>query len=267
MKNLHTLLLRKTFNSPIFGALPNLFQYLTCLRALDLTKTSLRELPKEVGKFIHLRYLNLSRCWNLKCLPETICDLCNLQTLNIDECGVLKKLPQVMGKLISLRHLCNFDTINLMGLPKGIGRLNSPQTLEEFIVSNDGNDECKMEDLRYLNNIRRRLKIKGLSEVENVEEAEKAEIKNKVHLHHLTMKFDLKGRGRKGLAEALQPHVNLKSLKIWGYGDIEWPSWVMRSSLTQLKNLTLQNCGNFSCMPPLGELPILEKLKIRDIDS
>ncbi|KAL6334764.1 hypothetical protein AAG906_021423 [Vitis piasezkii] len=293
MKNLRTLLAQQAFNSRILEALG----HLTCLRALDLSRNRLiEELPKEVGKLIHLRYLNLSYCVSLRELPETICDLYNLQTLNIQE-SRLQKLPQAMGKLINLRHLENYNAFDLKGLPKGIGRLsslqtldsvffslqncgaldlkglpkgiarlNSLQTLEEFVVSSDGDAECTIEDLRNLNNLRGELEIRGLRKVEDAKEEQKAELKNKIHIHHLTLVFDLK-EGTKGVAEALHPHPNLKSLCIWGYGDIEWHDWMMRSSLTQLKNLELSHCSGCQCLPPLGELPVLEKLKIKDMES
>ncbi|KAJ9692775.1 hypothetical protein PVL29_011726 [Vitis rotundifolia] len=264
MKNLHTLLFEEAFNSRGLEALPNLLGHLTCLRALDLSSTELiEELPKEVGKLIHLRYLNLYSGESLRELPETICDLYNLQTLNIQACFSLQKLPQAMGKLINLRHLENYAIHNLEGLPKGIGRLSSLQTLDVFNVSSVGDDECKIGDLRNLNNLRGSLQIKGLDEVKDVGEAEKAELKNKIHLQHLDLGFGTK-EGTKGVAEALRPHPNLKSLHIDNYGDREWPNWMMGSSLAQLKVLYLEFCLRCPCLPPLGQLPVLEKLHISD---
>ncbi|RVW92086.1 putative disease resistance protein RGA4 [Vitis vinifera] len=263
MKNLHTLLAKEAFDSRVLEALGNL----TCLRALDLSNNDwIEELPKEVGKLIHLRYLNLSWCESLRELPETICDLYNLQTLNIKGCSSLQKLPQAMGKLINLRHLENDFVDNLKGLPKGIGRLSSLQTLDVFIVSSHGNDECQIGDLRNLNNLRGRLSIQGLDEVKDSGEAEKAELKNRVPLQRLTLEFGGE-EGTKGVAEALQPHPNLKSLGIYGYGDREWPNWMMGSSLAQLKILHLWFCKRCPCLPPLGQLTVLEELDIWGMDG
>ncbi|RVW92100.1 putative disease resistance protein RGA4 [Vitis vinifera] len=268
MKNLHTLLAKEEFNiSSVLEALRNLLRHLTCLRALDLSRNRLiEELPKEVGKLIHLRYLNLSLCYRLRELPETICDLYNLQTLNIEGCSSLQKLPQAMGKLINLRHLENCNTGSLKGLPKGIGRLSSLQTLDVFIVSSHGNDECQIGDLRNLNNLRGGLSIQRLDEVKDAGEAEKAELKNRVHFQYLTLEFGKK-EGTKGVAEALQPHPNLKSLDIFNYGDREWPNWMMGSSLAQLKILEIGNCRRCPCLPLLGQLPVLEKLDIWGMDG
>ncbi|XP_034695239.1 putative disease resistance protein RGA4 [Vitis riparia] len=268
MKNLHTLLAKKAFStSSVVEALHNLLRHLTCLRALDLSSNKLiEELPKEVGKLIHLRFLNLSGCFSLRELPETICDLYNLQTLSIQGCSSLPKLPQAMGKLINLRHLENSNIQSLKGLPKGIGRLSSLQTLDVFIVSSHGNDECQIGDLRNLNNLRGNLSIQGLDKVKDAGEAEKAELKNRVDLQDLTLKFGGE-EGTKGVAEALQPHPNLKSLCIYSYGDREWPNWMMGSSLAQLKILYLISCVRCPCLPPLGQLPVLENLWIDHMDG
>ncbi|RVW18049.1 putative disease resistance protein RGA4 [Vitis vinifera] len=102
-----------------------------------------------------------------------------------------------------------------------------------------------------------------LDKVKDAGEAEKAELKNKVHLQDLTMKFGTEGT--KGVAEALQPHPNLKFLCICEYGDREWPNWMMGSSLAQLKTLNLDFCLRCPCLPPLGQLPVLENLWIRNM--
>ena len=266
MKNLHTLLFTFVVISSLDEDLPNFFPHLTCLRALDLQCCLLIvKLPNALGKLIHLKYLDLSYCGSLRELPETICDLYNLQTLNIFGCVSLIQLPQAMGKLTNLRHLQNLLT-TLEYLPKGISRLTSLQTLNEFVVSSDGDNKCKIGDLRNLNNLRGALGIRVLWKVEDEREAQKAELKNKIHLQHLTLDFDGK-EGTKGVAAALEPHPNLKSLSIQRYGDTEWHGWMMRSSLTQLKNLALSYCSKCLRMPPLGELPVLEKLEITDMGS
>ncbi|XP_034695655.1 putative disease resistance protein At3g14460 [Vitis riparia] len=232
---------------------------------MDLSEDTIVELPREVGEFIHLRYLNLSRCVRLETLPETISELCNLQTLNISICLKLTKLPQGIGSLINLRHL-QAQYCSHRGLPKGVGRLTSLRTLSGFIVGDEnGSDVCKIEEIRNLKELRE-LEITGLSKVEDAGEAEKAELKNKKQLSDLTLDFgpllSQQPVGMKEVAEALQPHPDLKCLQLSGYQVEEWPRWMMEPSLLQLTHLFLSHYRRCQCLPPLGDLTFLEILKI-----
>ncbi|KAL6334555.1 hypothetical protein AAG906_018894 [Vitis piasezkii] len=182
----------------------------------------------------------------LKTLPETICGLCNLKTLDVRLCLGLRKLPQGMGNLVNFRHFlftyCDQEFSEQISLAKG----------------------CKIEEMRNLKELRGRLEIRGLVNVEDAEKAEKAELKNKKHLHGLTLHFTT-GRMQermKKVAEALQPHPNLKSLSIVQYQVREWPRWMMEPSLLQLTHLLLSYIA-CQCLPPLGELPLLENLNIQ----
>lgn len=67
--------------------------------------TGILRIPGNVGKLIHLRYLDFIMCRNLVTLPETLCELYNLQTLDLTGSEILEKLPHGMGRLINLRHL------------------------------------------------------------------------------------------------------------------------------------------------------------------
>ncbi|KAJ9692903.1 hypothetical protein PVL29_011825 [Vitis rotundifolia] len=262
-RNLHTLLVVNRCRIDSFPL--DSFQQLKYLRAMDLSDNdSIVELPREVGEFIHLRYLNLSWCQRLETLPETISELCNLQTLNVRFCSELRKLPQGIGSLINLRHL-EAQHCSHRGLPKGVGRLTSLRTLSGFIVGGENrSDVCKIEEMRGLKELRE-LEITGLSKVEDAGEAEKAELKNKKQLYGLTLNFGPRSSQpveMKEVAEALQPHPDLKSLRIASYQVEEWPRWMMEPSLLQLTQLFLSFCVRCQCLPPLGDLPLLEILKI-----
>ncbi|RVW58900.1 putative disease resistance protein RGA3 [Vitis vinifera] len=135
----------------------------------------------------NLRTLLAQRAFNSRVL-EALGHLTCLRALDLSSNELIeelpkesRKLPQAMGKLINLRHLENESVDNLKG------------------------------DLRNLNNLRGDLSIQGLDEVKDAGEAEKAELKNKVHIQRLELNFGGE-KGTKGVAEALQPHPNLKSL-------------------------------------------------------
>ena len=53
-----------------------------CLRALDLSNSNIMELPKSIGRLIHLRFLGLDNT-AIKMLPESICALFHLQTIKL----------------------------------------------------------------------------------------------------------------------------------------------------------------------------------------
>ncbi|XP_043696935.1 putative disease resistance protein RGA3 [Telopea speciosissima] len=215
VKVLHTL---KLFGEiSVITLPPILFSYLTCLRALDLSKTKLTELPSEVVKLIHLRYLDLSMT-DIKELPETLSELCNLQTLKLDNCEYLSKLPQRIGKLINLRHLEIENTVCLNRLPQEIGRLTSLRTLSRFFAS----EGCRIGELKNLNLIRGRLEITRLKRVANKSESFEAGLKNKKDVHSLVLEFsdDSVGMSKEvermeGVLQGLEPHPNLVKLSIF----------------------------------------------------
>ncbi|KAL4625958.1 hypothetical protein ACB092_05G061500 [Castanea dentata] len=265
-KNLRTLFLQTHFfgrSSMVFSS--NLFQHLTCLRSLNLKDSSFEKLPDEVGKLEHLRLLNLSHSYEIIELPEILCNLCNLQTLDISFCLKIKKLPQGMGKLIKLRHLLIDECRSLHEpFPKGIGRLSSLKTLERFIIGGINNiGECRLGELKNLVHLKGSLEIRGLRNVTDVQEAENAQLKNKIHLRNLRLEFG--GENDELVLNALEPHPELESLWIDGYRGTGYPNWLM--SLTILKKLELESWDNLEQLPPLGKLRFLESLSIRSFYS
>ncbi|XP_031277190.1 putative disease resistance protein RGA3 [Pistacia vera] len=256
--------------------LPKLFGELTCLKALTIGRkygSVIEDIPpKEIGRLIHLRYLNLKGL-KMRKLPEELCGLYNLQTLDISDCKNLEELPQGIEKLINLRHLENYGVRSLRYMPIGIQRLTNLRSLRWFVVSGGGgtdNKACSLEGLKYLN-LFGELCIKKLGNVSNVDEARRSELKNQKNLLHLYMDFK-KDEGERTneddevLLEILQPPLNLEKLQIRNYrGNTILPNWMM--SLTKLKDLELMHCINCKHLPPLEKLPSLEDLFIDKMSS
>ncbi|KAH9716309.1 hypothetical protein KPL71_021419 [Citrus sinensis] len=119
--------------------LEELFRELTSLRALDFcesyhSRSSLTpEIPRNIEKLVHLRYLSLS-FQHIEKLPETLCELYNLETLDISGCFDLEELPKGIGKLVNMKHLLNSRTSSVRYMPVGIGRLTGLRTLGEFTL-------------------------------------------------------------------------------------------------------------------------------------
>ncbi|KAM3702029.1 hypothetical protein ACJW31_05G219800 [Castanea mollissima] len=283
VKNLRTLFLHTSyllsrerdyeFNLPLSDSC----DHFRCLRTLILN-CPFKKLPNEVEKLIHLRYLHL--CWIVKIeeLPETLCNLCNLQTLRIDNTGSFKKFPQAMGKLINLRHLrlvINDPGRCKLKFPNGIGKLTWLRTLSDFnIGGKDDQEGCRLGGLKNLNQLQGSFKMHGLGNVVDVEEAQNAQLKNKIHLHDLELRF-----GGEGLLEdaeednrrrmeidgavlnALEPPPRLEKLSIMSFrGTTMHTDWM--TSLTNLKSLDIIWCSQLECLPPLGKLPLLKELRI-----
>ncbi|KAJ6764536.1 LEUCINE-RICH REPEAT-CONTAINING PROTEIN SOG2 [Salix koriyanagi] len=267
-KGLRSLLIYNSGDPSLGAALPDVIKQLTCIRSLNVSGSSIKEIPKEVGKLIHLRHLNLECCLELVSLPETMCDLCNLQSLDVRGCICLKELPRAIVKLINLRHLCIMGS-GVAFMPKGIGRLTCLRTLDCFVVCGGGENESKAANLRELKNLDH---IGGSLVIEKlrgggIEDAAEAQLKNKKRLLCLELNFCKGVENRLGgiedgiLIEGLQPPSNLERLSIWGYGGIGLPYWMM--ALTRLQELRLFDCGNLEVLPPLGRLPNLESLQLR----
>nr|KJB70357.1 hypothetical protein B456_011G068700 [Gossypium raimondii] len=258
-------------SSTLNVSLPRLFDELTCLRMLDLSnkfrrQTSITELPCQIGKLIHLRYLSLEGNKGLK--------LCSsIQGF---------KVP------INLRHLQNAETYGCTSMTFGLKRSTLLQTLEEFVVGNlFGGDlrkifigrEVGRSNLGYLGNfahLRGNLKIIGLGDVSRRSEAEEAGLWKKTGLRNLTLSFNFKYKGNRVLEgayahessvlEALQPPPYLESLNINRMnGPTAFPSWMV--SLTMLKRVRLWACFNWKTLPPMWKLPVLEHLEIWEMKN
>ncbi|KAJ6764583.1 LEUCINE RICH REPEAT CONTAINING PROTEIN [Salix koriyanagi] len=265
-KGLRSLLINSSGDPWLGGqwlraALPDVMKQLTCIRSLNLSRSLTKEIPKEVGKLIHLRHLNLEWCRELVSLPETMCDLCNLQSLDVTRCWSLKELPQAIGKLIKLRHL-RIDSSGVAFMPKGIERLTCLRTLDCFMVCGGGENESKAANLRELKNLDHiggRLVIENLRGGGIEDDAEAQLITNKKRLLCLELNFcDNHEDGN--LIEVLQPPSDMERLRIGRYAGIVLPNWMM--ALTRLQELKLFDCGNLEVLPPLGRLPNLERLEL-----
>ncbi|XWS16260.1 hypothetical protein CRYUN_Cryun34aG0069800 [Craigia yunnanensis] len=279
-KKLRSLQLYLNDTSVVGASLAKLLDQLTCLRILSFKdmnygfKRSIKAIPKEIGKLMHLRYLNLEGNTDLENLPETVCDLIYLQTLNIKSCKNLMKLPRRIGKLINLRHLQNEGTDRCRFMPKGLQRLTSLRTLEEFVVSRGDveSKSCSLGDLGNLTHLRGDLEIRGLGNAAEPSEAKKARLWKNYGLRGLRLKFDsleiqqIKTEDENFVFEALQPPPHLESLAILHCrGPVAFPNWM--TSLTMLKRVQLQNCLNWESLPPMGKLQSLESLEIEVMNN
>ncbi|KAL0348713.1 UNVERIFIED_CONTAM: putative disease resistance protein RGA1 [Sesamum angustifolium] len=236
----------------------DLFIRLKRVRLLSLHACRLKDIPKEIGNLIHLRYLDVSSNTQIKELPETIYDLHYLQTLNVQLCTSLGGLPaQGIHKLINLRHLLNSEaSVRSFRLPQGFEKLTNLRTLSEFNSSASGNN---LGLLKGFNQLGGSLFIRLCSDFDELE-AKEADLASKKSIQTLRLEV---GAARTETIEAIQPHSNLPILVFWGGKHL--PKWI--STLTNLRKLTVNGL-----MPkrskatdywlPLAKLPLLEDLDV-----
>ncbi|KAJ3669588.1 hypothetical protein LUZ60_011538 [Juncus effusus] len=262
------------------------------LQALDLRDCdSLLELPRDIGNLINLRCLLLCS-GEIKKLPDSICYLQNLQILELNGCNNLKKLPSEMERLTSLRVL-ELSLHCTIYMPSGFGKLTNLQTVRGNLNAEGDTMRGGLGELKNLNSLRGSLFIRGLKNITDVDYVKEANLKSKVNLQCLELDFpkcyyadpfesDLCLRINdssttehsmnnnideieESVLESLQPHCNIKELKIWEYEGTKFPSWIGDPLImSKLTNLTLFSCctKKYNFLPPLGRLPSLEFLSI-----
>ncbi|CAI0428981.1 unnamed protein product [Linum tenue] len=249
------------------------------VRGLDSGSSS--KLLDSVSGLKHLRFLRLNFDGMAK-LPDPITNLVNLQVLDLSWCRLLKELPRDIKKMVNLMHLYLYPLgVKLTHMPKGIGELTSLQTLPVFVVSKKkkksrGNDN-KMEEevggldeLKALNALRGELTIKNLVKAESVGYGVHV-LKEKPFLQSLVLDWEYNNSDDDNdgdyastideeILEALCPHPNLKKLMILNYGGAKLANWL--STITNLVELSLEDCRECEYLPPLHQLPSLRELVI-----
>ncbi|OAY76183.1 putative disease resistance protein RGA1 [Ananas comosus] len=243
---------------------------------------SLVTLPESIGSLQNLRILNLSECFSLLSLPSSSSDLQHLEKLDISGCKKLRELPKMFQKLTKLRVLLNNNCLELKGMPRGIGKLVSLQELSVFVICRqDCIEHCaSISELEHLKLVGK-LEINGLENVTSPVDAKAANLIEK-NLRSLKLEWNvlsaeegtdstvLPAEEMETVLENLQPHQKLENLVIEGYGGGKFPSWMMNrigSCLPNLVQIQLVNMPRCSSLPPLGQLPFLEDLIIKNMPA
>ncbi|XP_057778305.1 putative disease resistance protein RGA3 [Salvia miltiorrhiza] len=249
------------------------FSDLESLHVLHL-HSEVKKLPSSIRKLIHLRDFDISKT-SIEVLPDWIGEFFHLQTLRANS-EYLRKLPSTIKYLINLRHLYIDWRVEL---PMGIGRLTCLQTLKHFPVGDENG--CKIEELGSLINLKRELQIRHLQRVHDKEEAGKANLFKKSKILKLCLDWDLFREGERNdedVLEGLQPHSDLRVLKIYGFNGKRFPLWTEKMSvrdapqgswvlLNNLMSLKLAWCDECEEIPMLGHLPNLKSLKLRGLEN
>ncbi|KAK9159516.1 hypothetical protein Syun_005857 [Stephania yunnanensis] len=245
------------------------FFKLKLLRVLDLSGFRGSDFSSLLGELKHLRYLDLSKT-TIKSLPKWVTRLYHLQTLKLIECRELVELPEDLMNLKKLRHLFIDDGKKWKKMPQAMGKLDELQTLPVFGACPDNG----ISVLENLNNLRGTLEIRCLSLVKEASLAKRANVlSQKSKLRRLKLHWDRHSSiGDEGgdlhVLEELQTHQNMHELFIEGFGGVQFPRWMSNgSSLPNLKSMMISDCSNCEHIPSFGELACLERLEIMNMSN
>nr|XP_010942382.2 putative disease resistance RPP13-like protein 1 [Elaeis guineensis] len=145
-----------------------------------------------------------------------------------------------------------------------IRKLTSLQGLPVFKVLKQRGH--KIEELKDMMQLRGKLCIKNLENIESKEEASEAKLNNKHCLDELELEWKSSGNDDDVL-EGLKPHSNLRRLEIRNYGGVRFPSWLETQSLRSLKEIWLENIQSWEQLPSLGRFPFLKILHIKNMHA
>ncbi|KAF2320663.1 hypothetical protein GH714_029878 [Hevea brasiliensis] len=256
------------------------------LRALHLG-WNIKGVPNSIARLKYLRYLDISRC-KMETLPKSINNLQNLQTLILSYCRRLRELPRDIEKLISLRCLMINGCESLRCMPIGLGKLTCLRQLSDFVVAwDEGSKGAMLNELNSLNQLKGRIVLHDLINVENVEiESNQVNLREKKHLQCLVLRWNYSflyeetGVEKNELfLEKLEPHPNLQSLVVESFMGVrfsnEEPSFLASPSITlfpSLQEIEFMNCYNLRGWwrqerrsgVELAQFPCLSKMQIED---
>ncbi|XP_073014258.1 putative disease resistance protein RGA3 [Typha latifolia] len=268
LKNLRTLLLLDGDDSERCYVNLEMFKMLKSLRVLIIPPESTVTSLECIVDLIHLRFLSLDYS-SITHAYKSVNRLYHLQFMRFTPpyFGYPGDSPlkrPVCFNLVNLRHLIMPG--NTVANISGIGRLTSLQNLKAFRVEEeDGHKICELKDLRQL----RELSIQNLENITNVKEVQESNLKNKNHLHTLSLEWDSFGAPEfvEQVLDCLEPHSNLRVLRIKGYMGLSCPRWLTTSSFSELESIVFSCCKGLEVLPPLDQLPYLKSLCLEDMHA
>ncbi|KAK6933773.1 Rx, N-terminal, partial [Dillenia turbinata] len=151
-------------------------------------------------------------------------------------------------------------------LPPHVLDLKFFQKLTKFVVGRPLGGPKKVHHLPG------NLQISILDKADDVEDAEDAlviNLMNKKNIEELEFKWEgnldntENAESQVQILNLLEPCKMLRNLVIEGYSGVTLPNWIGDSSYSKLVELSLIYCKRCKSLPSLGQLPLLQKLRIK----
>ncbi|KAL6653683.1 hypothetical protein ACP70R_008607 [Stipagrostis hirtigluma subsp. patula] len=251
----------------------SLFKRLLHVHVLDLSGSSLKNIPDYIGSLIHLRLLSLNNTM-ITCLPESVGLLTNLKTLSLQDCNALHSLPLALTRLCNLRRL-GLGGTPLNQVPKGIGRLKFLNDVDGFkIGGGTDNSSARMQDGWDLEELGPLLQLRRVI-LSRLERAAPFSADSLIINHKYLKILELLCTARTNdpyseeevsniekIFEQLIPPCTLQDLAIQGFFGRRYPKWLGTAHLSSMQFLQLINCRSCMLLPAVGQLPKLKYLRI-----
>nr|AVK42825.1 Sr21 [Triticum monococcum] len=264
---LRTLMLFGRSSIHLSGPLRTLCNVAKCLRLLSVTGADISSIYNSSNLF-HLRYISAYRVSN-PAFRQALTRCYHLQVLDVGISGNLD-VPTDMNNLVNLRHLIAHEKVH-----HAIDCVSNMTSLQElkFKVQNVGSFEIgQLQSMNELVSL-------GVSQLENVktkEEAWAAMLTHKEYLETLFLSWEnssmsLQPEAAEDVLDGLQPHQNLKTLEITGYGGAISPTWLSSAfSVTSLQILHLEECREWQIlsthgMHSLRKLTLIRMLNLMEL--
>jgi NB-ARC domain/Rx N-terminal domain len=275
LSNLRTLVITTSQNKPFVDLTKFVLPYGSLkktLRLLVIHGYRSCELSEEIGCLIHLRFLSV-KLINVRkqsfryLLPHSIWKLHHLQVLEMNE-GTFS--PDYSG--IQTTGITSLVNLRYMSLPhqmmQNINEVHKLTSLQELIFFVGSVKGCHVDEIKTLNHLRR-LSIQQMENVQDPVEAMNAELSKKESLISLSLNWTegTSANNTEQIIDNLQPHPNLKELKIKYWKGYRSPIWMRDAPSLDLSSITLSNCPVWKDLPLFGKMPYLKALSLGQMNE
>ncbi|GLJ28798.1 hypothetical protein SUGI_0567740 [Cryptomeria japonica] len=256
---------------------------MTSLRVLDLSRTALLSLPKNIGILKHLVCLKLPYV-PIKRLPNSVAALRSLQILDLQGSDIAQ-LPAGISKLTSLKLLDVAFCEHLQCMPYGIADLTSLEYLNASNSPNIGWNKCRRNRLSisHLGNLNQLRRLGFQNNGEIIGEGILGTMKQMEYLYfHLTdmesLPHDMTAMAKLRELCLICPHLLKIENSICEFRHLSFIKLIQCDMLKQLpalhklpslKHLDIVNCPNIEKFPEEfgkgGAFPKLEVFSVVDM--
>ncbi|CAM0870322.1 unnamed protein product [Alopecurus aequalis] len=261
------------FNNKNFKSVhKDIFRKLEHIRILVLSGTGIQTIPESLGNLVLLRLLDLSYT-EINKLPESTGRLISLEYLSVLGCRQLHSLPAGLMRLSNISFL-QLERTAIDRVPKGIAKFQKLYNLRGVFESETG---FRLAELRCLPSIQRL----WVSKLEKAIPVGELILKNSRYLKELGLRCTMSTHDRtryehdevqiiQQVYDMLIPSPSLEYIFLVGFPGTMFPEWLRLKpelNMPSLRQMHLDECISCKELPPAGQMPQLQFLKIQGADA